>query len=396
MGPGQRETSMPATNALNHTLQQAVEFGSVPGVVAVAADANGVIYEGAFGKRAVSGGAAMTTDTVFRIASMTKAITSVAAMQLVEQGKLTLDADMAGVLPQLAGRRVLEGFDAGGAPKLRPARRPITLRHLLTHTAGFSYDIWNADIARYMAYADLPSIITCRNAALETPLLFDPGERWEYGINVDFAGKAVEAISGQSLDTYMREHIFSPLGMKDTGFRLTAEKRSRLAAMHARQPDGSTTPIEFQLPEEPEFFMGGGGLHGTGPDYLRFVRMILGGGSLDGARILRRETVAEMARNQIGGLEMGVMKSAQPQSSNDVNLFPGIVKKWGLGFMINTADVPGGRSAGSLAWAGLGNTYFWIDPQRQRGGVILTQILPFADPQVLNLLSEFERGVYQA
>jgi len=330
------------------------------------------------------------------IASMTKAVTSVAAMQLVEQGKLTLDADMAGVLPELGERLVLEGFDASGAPKLRPARRPITLRHLLTHTAGFSYDIWSADIERYMAYAGVPSIITCRNAALTTPLLFDPGERWEYGINVDFVGKAVEAISGQSLDVYLREHIFSPLGMNDTGFRLTAEKRSRLAAMHARQADGSATTIELELPQEPEFFMGGGGLYGTGLDYLRFVRMILGGGSLSGARILRRETVADMTCNQIGGLEMGVMKSAQPQSSNDVNLFPDIVKKWGLGFMINTADVAGGRAAGSLAWAGLANTYFWIDPHRQRGGVILTQILPFADPQVLDLSGKFERGVYQA
>jgi len=387
---------MAATGAIDHALGQAVEVGAAPGVVAVAADANGVIYEGAFGKRAAPSGAAMTTDTVFWIASMTKAITSVAAMQLVEQGKLTLDVDMAGVLPELAGRRVLEGFDAGGAPRLRPAQTPITLRHLLTHTAGFSYDIWSADIARYMAYADLPGIITCRNAALGTPLLFDPGERWEYGINVDFVGKAVEAISGQSLDIYLREHIFSPLGMNDTGFRLTADKRSRLAAMHARQADGSTAAIEFELPQEPEFFMGGGGLYGTGSDYLRFIRMILGGGSLDGARILRRETVADMARNQIGGLEIGLMKSAQPQSSNDVNLFPGIVKKWGLGFMINAADVPGGRAAGSLAWAGLGNTYFWIDPHRQRGGVILTQILPFADPQMLNLFGEFERGVYQA
>jgi len=387
---------MAATSAIDHALRQAVEGGAVPGIVAVAADANGVIYEGAFGKRAVPSGAAMTIDTVFWIASMTKAITSVAAMQLVEQGKLTLDADMAGVLPELGERLVLEGFDAGGAPKLRPARRPITLRHLLTHTAGFSYDIWSADIARYMAHAGLPGIITCLNAALATPLLFDPGERWEYGINVDFVGKAVEAISGQSLDIYLREHIFSPLGMNDTGFRLTAEKRSRGAAMHARQADGSITAIEFEIPQEPEFFMGGGGLYGTGLDYLRFIRMILGSGSLDGARILRRETVADMVCNQIGGLEMGVMKSAQPQSSNEVNLFPGIVKKWGLGFMINTADVPGGRAAGSLAWAGLANTYFWIDPHRQRGGVILTQILPFADPQVLELSGKFERGVYQA
>lgn len=386
---------MTAISAIDHALRRAVEAGAAPGVVALAADAHGVIYEGAFGKRTAQGNAAMTPDTVFWLASMTKAITSVAAMQLVEQGKLTLDTDMASILPDLAGRQVLEGFDANEAPKLRPVRRPITLRHLLTHTAGFAYDIWNADIVRYTAHAGLPGIITCRNAALATPLLFDPGERWEYGINVDFVGKAVEAIRGQPLDVCLREHIFSPLGMSDTDFRLTAEKRGRLAAMHARQADGSTMPIEFELPQEPEFFMGGGGLYGTGPDYLRFIRMILGGGSLDGMRILRPQTVAEMARNQIGGLEMGVMKTVQPQNSNDVDLYPGMVKKWGLGFMINTADVPGGRAAGSLAWAGIGNTYFWIDPERQRGGLILTQILPFADPKVLNLLSDLERGVYQ-
>jgi methyl acetate hydrolase len=386
---------MTAISAIDHALRRAVEADAVPGVVALAADAHGVIYEGAFGKRTAQGNAAMTPDTVFWLASMTKAITSVAAMQLVEQGKLTLDTDMASILPDLAGRQVLEGFDATEAPKLRPVRRPITLRHLLTHTAGFAYDIWNADIVRYTAHAGLPGIITCRNAALTTPLLFDPGERWEYGINVDFVGKAVEAIRGQPLDACLREYIFSPLGMRDTDFRLTAEKRGRLAAMHVRQADGSTTPIEFELPQEPEFFMGGGGLYGTGPDYLRFIRMILGGGSLDGMRILGPQTVAEMARNQIGGLEMGVMKTVQPQSSNDVNLYPGMVKKWGLGFMINTANVPGGRAAGSLAWAGLGNTYFWIDPERQRGGLILTQILPFADPKVLNLLSDLERGVYQ-
>ncbi len=385
---------MVVTIGPGEVLANSVAEGDVPGVVALAADDNGLIYAGAFGERELGSGVEMTLDTVCWIASMTKAVTSVSAMQLVEQGRLSLDDPLAGVLPRLGSVQVLEGFDAAGAPRLRAPKRPITLRHLLTHTAGFSYDIWNADIGRYVAHAGLPGIIECKDAALTTPLVCDPGERWEYGINLDYVGKAVEAVSGQSLANYMREHIFQPLGMSDSGFVIGAEQRTRLASVHVRNEDGSLTPIALEVPQEPEFFMGGGGLYSTGPDYLRFLQMLLGGGSLEGVQVLRSETVAEMMRNHIGDLPAGVLRTVLPGSSNDHDPYPGMPIRWGLGFMITTETTPAGRSPGSVAWAGLANTYYWIDPTRRITGVILSQILPFVDARVVDLYANFERAIY--
>ena len=380
---------------IDQALTEAVKSGRVPGVVALAANDKGTIYSGAFGVRSLAQPQAMTVDSVFWIASMTKAVTTAAAMQMVEQGKLKLDQPASEILPDLASAQVLEGFDAAGTPQLRPARRPITLRQLLTHTAGYTYDIWNANTGRYEKQANLPGIITCKDDALKTPLAFDPGDRWEYGINIDFAGKMVEKVSGERLESYFHEHIFGPLGMTDTSFKLSPSQRGRLVAMHARGADGSLKPIEFEMPQEPEFFMGGGGLYSTGPDYLKFVRMFLNRGSLDGKTVLRPETVAMMGQNQIGNVNVVVLKSVLPDSSLDAEFFPGMVKKWGLGFMINTETAPTGRSAGSLAWAGLANTYFWIDPSKNIGGVILMQLLPFADPQALQTFAEFESRVYK-
>jgi len=385
---------MAVMTAMDQVLDRAVAAGDVPGVVALAADDTGPIYQGAFGTREVGGAQPMTLDTVFWIASMTKAATSVAAMQLVEQGRLDLDQPLGERLPELASPQVLDGFDETGVPLLRPARRPITLRHLLTHTAGFTYDIWNADMGRYAQHAGLPGIIECKNACLGAPLVFEPGDRWEYGINIDWAGKAVELASGQTLNDFLREHVFGPLGMADTGFVLGPSQRERLASMHARAEDGSLQAIPFEVPQEPEFFMGGGGLYSTGPDYLKFLQMLLGDGEYAGAHVLRPETVAEMGKNQIGDLTVGVLKTVQPGSSNDAEFFPGMVKKWGLGYMICTEEAPTGRSAGSLAWAGLANTYYWIDPSKRVAGVIMTQILPFADSTILDLFGQFESAVY--
>ncbi len=379
---------------IDRELERAVTAGEVPGVVALATDGRDVLYEGAFGRRRLGDDAPMTTDTVFWLASMTKAVTTVAALQQVEQGRLDLEAPIAEVLPELAKPQVLEGFDAEGAPRLRPARRPITLRHLLTHTAGFTYHMWNADMGRYLEHTKLPGIFTCENATLTRPLVFDPGERWEYGVNIDLAGKAVEKVSGKRLEAYFKEKIFGPLGMADTGFVIGPDQRRRLAGMHQRQADGSLAPIELEVPQEPEFYMGGGGLYGTGPDYLRFLTALLAGGRLGDARILRPETVAMMGQNQIGALEVGMLRSAAPDVTNDAEFFPGMVKKWGLGFVITTEEAPTGRSAGSLAWAGLANTYYWLDPTKQVAGVILTQLLPFADPAVLGLFGSFERAIY--
>jgi methyl acetate hydrolase len=386
---------MPQLPQIDEVLRSAVDRGDVPGVVAMAATREGPIYQGAFGRRALPDGAAMTADTVFWIASMTKAVTSTAAMQLVEQEKLTLDGPIAGVLPELAAPQVLEGFDSAGEPRLRPARRPITLRHLITHTAGFVYDIWNADLGRYMEKRGIPGIISCENAALALPLIFDPGDKWDYGINIDWVGKAVERVSGQKLGDYFAQHLFGPIGIKDTGFKLTPDRRARIAGMHARGEDGALAPIPFEMPQEPEFEMGGGGLYGTAADYLAFERLFLDEGrAAGGAQVLKPETVRLMAQNAIGDLNVQLLKTAAPASSNDAEFFPGMVKKWGLGFMISTAQVAGGRSPGSLAWAGLGNTYFWIDPANGVAGVILMQLLPFADAKALAIFDRFEKAVY--
>ncbi len=385
---------MVVASGVDQVLERAVEAGVAAGVVALAADDGGIVYEGAFGTREAGKDQPMTLDTVVWIASMTKAVTSVAAMQQVEQGRIGLDEPLAEKVEELRSIQVLDGFDDAGAPRLRPPRRPITLRHLLTHTAGFTYDLWNQDMLRYYQHAGVPNIISCKNVTLQTPLVCDPGERWEYGISIDWAGKTVERLSGQSLEDYFREHIFTPLDMRDTGFVLRADQRTRQAAMHARQPDGSLTPIPFEVPQEPEFFMGGGGLYSTGPDYLKFLRMLLGGGQLGDARVLQAQTVDEMSRNHIGELTVGPMKTAVPGSSNDAEFFPGMVKKWGLGYMISTEEAPTGRGAGSLAWAGLANTYYWLDPARRVTGVLATQILPFADPGVLDVFARFERAIY--
>ncbi|WP_316227677.1 MULTISPECIES: serine hydrolase domain-containing protein [unclassified Bradyrhizobium] len=379
---------------IDRLLRQKADASAIPGVVAVAASGSEVIYQGAFGKRDLGKDDPMTTDSVFWIASMTKAITCAGAMQLVEQGRLSLDAPIGRVLPDLAAPQVLEGFDAKGDPILRPAKAEITLRQLMTHTAGFCYDMWNGDMVAYAEKAGLPGIISCKNDALKTPLSSDPGTRWEYGINIDFVGKAIEAVTGQKLDAYLHENLFAPLGMTDTGFKLGRSQRERLVGMHARGADGALAPIPFEMEQEPEFHMGGGGLYGTAGDYIKFTQMILNKGRGNGNQVLKPETVGTMRENHIGELEMTKMVAAVPGVTNDVDLYPDIVKKWGLSFMITTARTPEGRSAGSLAWAGLANTYYWIDPARDVTGVILMQVLPFADKECLEAFAGFERGIY--
>jgi methyl acetate hydrolase len=378
---------------LDAVLKRGCESGAVPGVTAAVGTREGLIYEAGFGRRALGEDGAMTADTVGWIASMTKAVTAACAMQLVEQGKLSLDGPIADVLPVLAETQVLEGFDASGQPRLRPAKRPITLRHLMTHTAGFSYDMWNADIAAYQKARRIPSVGTGQNLALSTPLVFDPGERWEYGINIDWIGKAVEAVSGEKLGAYMQAKLLQPLAMLDTGFKLGASQRARRAAVHVRGPAGlAATPMVVE--QNPEFEMGGGGLYSTAGDYMRFARMILNGGVLDGARVLAPETVALMSQNAMGAIRCAPMKTANAGSSNDVYFVDGM--QWGLSFMINPQPLPTGRSAGSLAWAGLANSYYWIDPAKGIAGVFMTQILPFADKEAFPLFQAFETDVYRS
>jgi CubicO group peptidase (beta-lactamase class C family) len=387
---------MANTQAIDQVLSQAVNANDVPGVVAMAATDEGVIYEGAFGKRELGNDATMTPDTVVWIASMTKALTSAAAMQLVERGQLQLDSPAAEVVPELSKVQVLEGFDASGTPQLRPPKRAMTLKHLLTHTAGFSYEIWSADIVKYQEVTGTPGITTCENAALTTPLLFDPGERWDYGINIDWVGKMVEAVSGQRLGDYLQQNLFAPLGMHSTSFKLLPSQRARLASVHARGAEGSLAVFPFETPQEPQFQMGGGGLYSTAQDYMSFTQMLLQRGAFNGNQVLQPETVHMMSQNHIGDLDCVALKTVAPQLSNDADFFPGMQQKWGLSFLINTAQTPQGRSPGSLAWAGLANTFFWIDPMKRVTGVFLTQILPFFDHKAITLFRDYEAAVYKS
>lgn len=380
---------------IDAVLNQAVEAGDIPGIVAMAANENGIVYQGAAGKRGDATAQPMTTDTVFRIASMTKAIASVASMQLVEQGKLSLDEPLGDKIPQLANRQVFEGFDANGSPKLRPATRPVTLKHLLTHTSGYCYEIWNADFGKFIQQSSIPSFNDGGDGFLDSPLVFDPGERWEYGISTDWVGRIVERLSGQNLADHCREHIFQPLGMTDTGFSATPQQQPRLVNVCQRQDDGSYKQTEFQLSFDERFYSGGAGLYGTAGDYMAFVQMLLNGGTYNGAQVLKPETVALMGENHIGELNVGVAKSAVPFLSNDIEFFPGTEKKWGLGFLINPQPLATGRSAGSLSWAGIFNSYYWIDPTKKVTGVIMMQILPFFDAKALQTLERFETEVYR-
>jgi len=380
--------------SIDEALQRGVASGTVAGVVALAADSRGVLYEGAYGKRDLAGAAGMTQDTVFWLLSMTKAITATACMQLVEQGKLSLEQPMSQVLPELAAPMVLDGFDASGKPKLRPAKRAITLRHLLTHTSGFTYSNWSDRIPRYEKATGMPDIAESRNGAFASPLEFDPGERWQYGIGMDVVGKIVEAVSGQSLEIYFKERIFEPLGMASTGFLISSAQKQRMATTYARQADGSLKAMAFEMPQRPEFFSGGGGLFGTPRDYMAFLRMLLADGTFNGARILKPQTVAAMRTNQIGELDVNPLKSSAPAWSNDADLFPGMQQKWGLSFDINTQPGPSGRCAGSYGWAGLLNCYYWVDPVKKVTGAMLTQLLPFYDARAVDLFGAFERGLY--
>jgi methyl acetate hydrolase len=378
------------TDQIDRLLSGAVERGAVPGVAALAANTEEITYSGAFGSR--KGDAPWAVDTVAWLGSMTKIIVAVGALQLVERGQLDLDAPLGALLPQLAAPQVLEGFDGDGRPRVRPARGAVTLRRLLSHTAGNGYHFWNADVARYQEVQGLPGIIECREATLTTPLLFDPGTSWEYGMNIDWVGKAVEAVSGQRLEDHLRANVLDPLGMRDTSFVISPDHRTRLAGMNFRTPDGLAA-IEFEMTQEPEFQMAGGAMYGSPADFLTFLRMLLAHGTVDGVQILTPESVHEARRNQIGELTIGRIETVDPGSSNDVEFMPGTTKKWGLLGMINMEDTPGGRSAGSLFWAGLPNCYYWVDWSKGHTGVIFSQILPFGDHEVLDLFDGFENAV---
>ena len=381
---------------IDSILQEAVDRGDVPGVVAMAATSKRIVYQGAFGKRFAEANEDMTLDSIFRIASMTKPVTSVAAMRLVEEGVLSLETEVSQHIPNFANLQILVGIDTTSRElDLRPATKQVTLKHLLTHRAGFGYEFWNPLLRDSVAADRLPSIMKEGDGFLQAPLICEPGERWCYGINTDWLGRLVETVRGQPLNEVLGAHLFRPLHMRDTDFDLPATKVPRLVTVHTRQSDGSLKEKTRANPAPVFFYSGGGGLFSTAPDYTRFLRALLRRGELDGVHILQADTVALMGRNHIGELEAGRMCTVMPEFSNNFDFFPGSSNGFGLGFLINSEPIPGGRAAGSLAWAGIFNTYFWLDCKQDVCGVLMTQVLPFYDARVVKLFKEFELAVYK-
>jgi methyl acetate hydrolase len=381
------------SSSIDTVLNEAVKAGAVPNAVAIAADRNGVIYEGAAGPR-VAGveGDPVTVDTHYRIMSMTKMIATVVALQQVEKGSLDLDAPVDTYRPEFADLQVLEGFD-GDTPRLRAPATRATVKQLITHTAGLGYWFWNADLVRWESVTGTPNVLSGSNIIFTAPLVADPGTKFEYGINADWLGKVVEAASGTTLDVAVKEGVTGPLGMDATAFLMDDRQRSNSVPVHLKGEDGTWAPSEIELNQAPDYWAAGHGLHSTPRDYLKFQRALLGGGELDGIRILQKSTVDAAFQNQIGDIDFpAAIPTADPASTYAFNAGPGY--KWGYGLLLNTADVPGARKAGSGAWAGLLNTHFWIDPTSGITGAIYTQFLPFVPEEAMTMYADFEKALY--
>lgn len=370
----------------------------VPGVVAMVTDRDGNIYEGAAGVRSMDGDAPITTDSVFAIFSTTKAIAGTAVMQCVEEGLLDLDAPAKTYAPAIGELQVLDGFAADGTPRLRAPKSDITTRQLMLHTAGFGYDFFNENYARLAREQGQPSVVTGTMAALKTPLLFDPGSKWEYGTNIDWAGQVVEGIRGKRLGAVLKERVFAPLGITDMAFTRSADMKARTAMMHARNADGSLSPMpDFALPDNPEVDMAGHGLYASVGEYMKFIRMWLNDGDGPQGRVLKPETVQQAVKNGLQPHQKVVMlPGVIPSLSNDAEFFPGLRKSWSYTFMVNDEVAPTGRPAGSIGWAGLANLFFWIDRKNGIGGFWATQILPFADAPSFGGYMNFETATYVA
>jgi methyl acetate hydrolase len=383
--------SQSVRTAIDQVLEEAVDSGAVPNVAAIAGDSDGVIYEGAAGPRVAGESDPVTVDTHFRIMSMTKMVATVAALQLMEQGKLDLDAPVEQYRPEFADLQVLEGFD-GDTPRLRPPAGKATVKQLVTHTSGLSYWFWNADVVKWESATGTPHVLSGRDIIFTAPLVADPGTTFEYGINTDWLGKVIESAAGKTLDVVIKEGITDPLGMKETSFLMSPRQWARSVPIHLKQ-NGRWTESDIELNQEPEYWSGGHGLHSTPRDYLKFERALLGGGALDGVRILEESTVDAAFTNQIGDLDVpAVIRSGDPATTHDFEPGPG--HKWGYGLLLNTEDVPGRRRAGSGAWAGLLNTHFWVDRSAGIAGGIYTQFLPFVTPEAIKMYQDFETALY--
>jgi methyl acetate hydrolase len=378
---------------LDDVIRTAVERQDVPFAVAMVGGRDGVRWSGSAGE--ARPGVAAANNTIFRIYSMTKAVGSTAAMILMDRGKLDPDTPVAEILPEFAKKQVLEGFDAEGKPLMRPPRTQATVRHLATHTSGLTYEFWNAELQRYLQSTGQPSALSGLREGLDYPLMFDPGQRWEYGIGIDWLGQVVEKVDGRAIDTFCRDELFLPLGMQDTRFEVEPDMAPRLSSVRMRGEDGFFTDFELAPPSRPAFYGMGHALYSTAPDYMRFLRMYLNKGQLDGHRILSEAGLARWLTNQIGDTSIALLKTAAPSITADAEFFPGLKKSHSMGFQRIDEDVPGMRSAGSQFWAGVCNTHFWFDPKKDVIGIIMTQTLPFVEPRFMGVYEAFERGVYR-
>jgi methyl acetate hydrolase len=384
-----------AAGNMDALLAASVQKHGIPAAVFLTANATQVTYTSAHGKRDSASDVKVAVDSIFSIASMTKAITTTAAMQLVEQGKVKLHEPAGEYLPELKDLQVIAGFDASGKPQLRPAKRPVTLSHLITHTSGFSYNTWSPEMDKYVKQSgqNLPP----GQSAPKGPLVFDPGARWQYGNGTQWAGRIVEKISGKTLEQYMQDNILGPLGMVDTSYILQPAKLPRLVSTYRRQANGMLKEDPRTQPAAPRDFNGDGGLFCTAPDYAKFAQMILNNGKgVNGAQILKPATVALMKKNQTGKIQAGILKTQAPATSDDVDLHPGATDRYTYGFLMNETPYRGGRSANSLAWAGIFNTFYWIDPRKNIAGVAMMHFLPFVDKEAIAVLTDFERAVYSS
>jgi methyl acetate hydrolase len=377
-------------------LETAAEDGTLPGVIAIAGDRDGTLYEGAFGRLSVDSGQPARVDTMLAIASMTKAITSVAALQLIEQGRLQLEQPVASIVPAFDELQVLDGFD-GHTPRLRAPASQATVHQLLTHTSGLGYTFTSAELLRYYELEGTPGALAITRADLyELPLIGDPGARWAYGTSTDWLGQVIEALSGQDLGAYCSQHIFAPLGMSDTTFTPSAHQRTRMMTLHSRDPDGALVHSPIELPREPDYLSGGHGAYSTAGDYLRFMRALLRDGELDGKRILRAETVQLAFSDHLRGAPLPeVMRSAMPELTNDVPTLP-LRQGWGLGVHLLEEDLPGMRRAGTGDWAGLFNCYYWIDRASGVSAAFFTQVLPFYDARIVQAMLAFNGALFSA
>lgn len=378
---------------LDSVISSAVAQQDAPFLVAMTGNAQGVTWSGAAG--ASSPGKAAAASTVFRIFSQTKAVGSTAAMIMIERGKLSPDTTVESILPEFGAMKVVDGFGPDG-PKMRAPRVQATLRHLATHTSGLAYEFWNADMPKYLEMTQHPSILSGLNVSLKYPLMFDPGERWAYGIGIDWLGQMVEKVDGRRIDQFCKEEIFDPLKMTDTAFEVEDHMAARLAGVNIRGEDGKFADFALAPPSKPEFYGMGHALYSTAPDYMRFLRMFLNKGTLEGARILSEASVQTMLQNHIGSTPIPYLTSTAPPLTADVDFFPGKRKSHSLGFMRFDEDIPGMRRAGSQGWAGVLNSHYWFDPKSNLAGVLMTQSLPFIEPRYAATYEAFERAAYRA